>query len=129
MSLRGCQYLVFDEADRLFEMGFAEQLKQVGVGGRWGCVGAWWWGWVGGGGACVPGGGAWVPGGGGVCGGVWVWGLWGLGGRIVDPPLLGSAGWADRRQSEREHQQLLDEALLPGQSKAAPSRGAQRPYP
>jgi ATP-dependent RNA helicase DDX54/DBP10 len=29
MSLRGCEYLVFDEADRLFEMGFAEQLKQV----------------------------------------------------------------------------------------------------
>ncbi|PSC71287.1 DEAD-box ATP-dependent RNA helicase 29 [Micractinium conductrix] len=29
MSLRGCEYLVFDEADRLFEMGFAEQLKQI----------------------------------------------------------------------------------------------------
>lgn len=29
MSLRGCEYLVFDEADRLFEMGFAEQLREV----------------------------------------------------------------------------------------------------
>ncbi|KAL4439981.1 hypothetical protein ABPG75_002982 [Micractinium tetrahymenae] len=29
MSLRGCEYLVFDEADRLFEMGFADQLKQI----------------------------------------------------------------------------------------------------
>lgn len=29
MNLRGCEYLVFDEADRLFEMGFAEQLKQI----------------------------------------------------------------------------------------------------
>ena len=29
MSLRACEYLVFDEADRLFEMGFADQLKEV----------------------------------------------------------------------------------------------------
>ena len=29
-SLKACVYLVFDEADRLFEMGFADQLKQVG---------------------------------------------------------------------------------------------------
>ncbi|EFN52852.1 hypothetical protein CHLNCDRAFT_26393, partial [Chlorella variabilis] len=29
MSLRSCEYLVFDEADRLFEMGFAEQLRQI----------------------------------------------------------------------------------------------------
>lgn len=29
MSLKGVEYVVFDEADRLFEMGFAEQLKQV----------------------------------------------------------------------------------------------------
>ena len=29
MSLRGCEYLVFDEADRLFEMGFADQLREV----------------------------------------------------------------------------------------------------
>ena len=29
MTLRGVEYLVFDEADRLFEMGFADQLKQV----------------------------------------------------------------------------------------------------
>ena len=28
-SLRGVEYVVFDEADRLFEMGFAEQLKQI----------------------------------------------------------------------------------------------------
>jgi ATP-dependent RNA helicase DDX54/DBP10 len=28
-SLRSVEYLVFDEADRLFEMGFAEQLRQV----------------------------------------------------------------------------------------------------
>lgn len=34
MSLRGVEYIVFDEADRLFEMGFADQLKQVG---GWGC--------------------------------------------------------------------------------------------
>ena len=39
-SLKACEYLVFDEADRLFEMGFADQLKQVG---------GWvvWWGGVG----------------------------------------------------------------------------------
>lgn len=30
MTLRGVEYVVFDEADRLFEMGFADQLKQVG---------------------------------------------------------------------------------------------------
>ena len=30
MSLRGVEYVVFDEADRLFEMGFADQLKQAG---------------------------------------------------------------------------------------------------
>ncbi|GAB4823750.1 hypothetical protein N2152v2_010796 [Parachlorella kessleri] len=29
LSLRGTEYVVFDEADRLFEMGFAEQLKQI----------------------------------------------------------------------------------------------------
>ncbi|CAM6101614.1 unnamed protein product [Calypogeia fissa] len=29
MSLRTVQYAVFDEADRLFEMGFAEQLQQI----------------------------------------------------------------------------------------------------
>eukprot|EP00250_Pteridium_aquilinum_P018459 c24097_g1_i1 orf=84-2645(+) len=29
MSLRTVEYAVFDEADRLFEMGFAEQLKQI----------------------------------------------------------------------------------------------------
>ena len=29
MSLRGVEYVVFDEADRLFEMGFAEQLRQI----------------------------------------------------------------------------------------------------
>lgn len=39
MTLRGVEYVVFDEADRLFEMGFADQLKQVGracggAGGR-----------------------------------------------------------------------------------------------
>eukprot|EP00803_Ostreobium_quekettii_P005085 evm.model.scf_2506.1 EVM.evm.TU.scf_2506.1 scf_2506:380-9034(+) len=28
-SLRSVEYVVFDEADRLFEMGFAEQIKQV----------------------------------------------------------------------------------------------------
>lgn len=43
MSLKSVEYLVFDEADRLFEMGFAEQLKQarpslpltVFLGGCW----------------------------------------------------------------------------------------------
>eukprot|EP00249_Psilotum_nudum_P019645 c27355_g1_i1 orf=293-2674(-) len=29
MSLRSVEYVVFDEADRLFEMGFAEQLRQI----------------------------------------------------------------------------------------------------
>lgn len=29
MSLRAVEYCVFDEADRLFEMGFAEQLRSV----------------------------------------------------------------------------------------------------
>lgn len=29
MTLKACEYLVFDEADRLFEMGFAEQLREV----------------------------------------------------------------------------------------------------
>lgn len=29
MSLKAAQYCVFDEADRLFEMGFAEQLKAI----------------------------------------------------------------------------------------------------
>lgn len=29
MSLRTVQYVVFDEADRLFEMGFAEQLRAI----------------------------------------------------------------------------------------------------
>ena len=29
MSLKAVQYCVFDEADRLFEMGFAEQLKAI----------------------------------------------------------------------------------------------------
>ena len=29
MSLRSVQYCVFDEADRLFEMGFAEQLRAI----------------------------------------------------------------------------------------------------
>ena len=28
-KLKGCKYLVFDEADRLFEMGFAEQLNEI----------------------------------------------------------------------------------------------------
>lgn len=27
--LDGVEYVVFDEADRLFEMGFAEQLKEI----------------------------------------------------------------------------------------------------
>ena len=40
MSLRTCEYLVFDEADRLFEMGFADQLKQVGGGASAFCLGA-----------------------------------------------------------------------------------------
>ena len=29
MSLRAVEYCVFDEADRLFEMGFAEQIRAV----------------------------------------------------------------------------------------------------
>ncbi|EFJ35983.1 hypothetical protein SELMODRAFT_438217 [Selaginella moellendorffii] len=29
MSLKSVEYVVFDEADRLFEMGFAEQLRQI----------------------------------------------------------------------------------------------------
>jgi hypothetical protein len=29
MSLRSVEYVVFDEADRLFEMGFAEQLRSI----------------------------------------------------------------------------------------------------
>jgi ATP-dependent RNA helicase DDX54/DBP10 len=29
MSLRSIEYCVFDEADRLFEMGFAEQLRAI----------------------------------------------------------------------------------------------------
>eukprot|EP01114_Cavostelium_apophysatum_P023304 TRINITY_DN8730_c0_g1_i2.p1 TRINITY_DN8730_c0_g1~~TRINITY_DN8730_c0_g1_i2.p1 ORF type:complete len:828 (-),score=271.62 TRINITY_DN8730_c0_g1_i2:31-2253(-) len=29
MKLKSCEYVVFDEADRLFEMGFAEQLKEI----------------------------------------------------------------------------------------------------
>lgn len=29
MSLRSIEYCVFDEADRLFEMGFAEQLRSI----------------------------------------------------------------------------------------------------
>eukprot|EP00850_Spirogloea_muscicola_P025112 SM002212S07080 [mRNA] locus=s2212:8:1801:- [translate_table: standard] len=29
MTLRSVEYVVFDEADRLFEMGFAEQLRQI----------------------------------------------------------------------------------------------------
>ena len=29
MSLRTVEYCVFDEADRLFEMGFASQLKEI----------------------------------------------------------------------------------------------------
>lgn len=29
MSLRAVEYCVFDEADRLFEMGFAEQLRAI----------------------------------------------------------------------------------------------------
>lgn len=29
MSLKAVQYCVFDEADRLFEMGFAEQLRAI----------------------------------------------------------------------------------------------------
>ena len=29
MSLRTVEYCVFDEADRLFEMGFAAQLKEI----------------------------------------------------------------------------------------------------
>lgn len=28
-KLRNVEYLVFDEADRLFEMGFAEQLNEI----------------------------------------------------------------------------------------------------
>lgn len=28
-NLRNVEYLVFDEADRLFEMGFAEQLNEI----------------------------------------------------------------------------------------------------
>ena len=28
-KLKNCKYLVFDEADRLFEMGFAEQLNEI----------------------------------------------------------------------------------------------------
>ena len=29
MSLRAVEYCVFDEADRLFEMGFAEQIRAI----------------------------------------------------------------------------------------------------
>lgn len=29
MSLRSVEYVVFDEADRLFEMGFADQLRSI----------------------------------------------------------------------------------------------------
>ena len=29
MSLRTVEYCVFDEADRLFEMGFAAQLREI----------------------------------------------------------------------------------------------------
>lgn len=29
MSLRAVEYCVYDEADRLFEMGFAEQMKAI----------------------------------------------------------------------------------------------------
>ena len=35
-TLGGVLFLVFDEADRLFEMGFAEQIKQVWRVYRWG---------------------------------------------------------------------------------------------
>ena len=35
MSLKACEYLVFDEADRLFEMGFADQLKEVRASPSW----------------------------------------------------------------------------------------------
>lgn len=34
MSLKAVEYLVFDEADRLFEMGFSEQLKEARGHGR-----------------------------------------------------------------------------------------------
>jgi ATP-dependent RNA helicase DDX54/DBP10 len=33
-SLRRCEVLVFDEADRLFEMGFADQLRRIVSGGE-----------------------------------------------------------------------------------------------
>ncbi|PRW33125.1 DEAD-box ATP-dependent RNA helicase 29 isoform X1 isoform B [Chlorella sorokiniana] len=29
MTLKACEYLVFDEADRLFEMGFVDQLREI----------------------------------------------------------------------------------------------------
>ena len=32
MSLKSVQYCVFDEADQLFEMGFAEQLRAILTG-------------------------------------------------------------------------------------------------
>ncbi len=40
MSLKACEYLVFDEADRLFEMGFADQLREVSRCNCWSRMGA-----------------------------------------------------------------------------------------